>query len=124
MANNLVPYVQDTEIWKKHYIEEARKQTHPSDMLHKVQSCPIKPQIVAENVQLIAQAETQIKEDKTKTKVAYAPIKATPEFKSTPTPEVVGEKKQRKAGSYGRKRKISYTSKYGGKKRPRDIYDD
>ena len=36
MANYLVPYTQDEQKWKQHYMEQAMKQIKPKDMMKQV----------------------------------------------------------------------------------------
>ena len=36
MANRLVPYIQDVNQWTNYYIQRARNQKHPGDMMKEV----------------------------------------------------------------------------------------
>ena len=88
MANRLVPYIQDDEKWTKHYVQQAMKQVHPDDMLKKCarSNDKVHPNLVLPTVQLIAQAESDMKREKSQVMEQHAPIKATPEFDHTHSP--------------------------------------
>lgn len=82
MSNYLVPYKQDDEKWREHYLEQAMKQIRPAEMLKNIKEKDLHPQYISPSTQLVAQAEAELKRQKKEIPVAYAPIKATPEFKS------------------------------------------
>ena len=81
MANYLVPYTQDEQKWKQHYMEQAMKQIKPKDMMKQVKEEKIHPNYILPTMQLVTQAESEMKRQKEPHDV-YAPIKATPEFES------------------------------------------
>ena len=82
MANRLVPYIQDEQKWIKHYMAQARKQIKPKEMMKVIKEKPVQPSIVLPTMQLVAQAESELKHQQNEAPV-FAPIKATPEFEST-----------------------------------------
>ena len=82
MANRLVPYIQDEQKWIKHYMAQARKQIKPKEMMKVIKEKPVQPSIVLPTMQLVAQAESELKCQQNEAPV-FAPIKATPEFEST-----------------------------------------
>ena len=82
MANQLVPYIQDEQKWIKHYMAQARKQIKPKEMMKVIKEKPVQPSIVLPTMQLVAQAESELKHQQNEAPV-FAPIKATPEFEST-----------------------------------------
>ena len=82
ISNYLVPYKQDDEKWREHYLEQAMKQIRTAEMLKHVKEKDLHPQYISPSTQLVAQAEAELKRQKKEIPVAYAPIKATPEFKS------------------------------------------
>ena len=82
MANRLVPYIQDEQKWIKHYMAQARKQIKPKEMMKVIKEKPVQPSIVLPTMQLVAQAESELKRQQNEAPV-FAPIKATPEFEST-----------------------------------------
>ena len=82
MANRLVPYIQDEQKWIKHYIAQARKQIKPKEMMMVIKEKPVQPSIVLPTMQLVAQAESELKSQQNEAPV-FASIKATPEFEST-----------------------------------------
>ena len=84
MANRLVPYIQDEQKWIKHCMAQARKQIKPKEMMKVIKEKPVQPSIVLPTMQLVAQAESEVKRQQNEAPV-FAPIKATPEFESTHT---------------------------------------
>ena len=82
MANRLVSYIQDEQKWIKHYMAQARKQIKPKEMMKVIKEKPIQPSIVLPTMQLVAQAESELKHQQNEAPM-FAPIKATPEFEST-----------------------------------------
>ena len=90
MANRLVPYIQDEQKWIKHYMAQARKQIKPKEMMKVIKEKPIQPSIVFPTMQLVAQAESELKHQQNETPV-FAPIKATPEFESTHSASVTAK---------------------------------
>ena len=90
MANRLVPYIQDEQKWIKHYMTQARKQIKPKEMMKVIKEKPIQPSIVLPTMQLVAQAESELKHQQNEAPV-FAPIKATPEFESTHSASVTAK---------------------------------
>ena len=90
MANQLVPYIQDEQKWIKHYMAQARKQTKPKEMMKVIKEKPVQPSIVLPTMQLVAQAESELKRQQNEAPV-FAPIKATPEFESTHSASVTAK---------------------------------
>ena len=86
MANKLVPYIQDVNKWTKHYASSARQQTQSEEMMKDIKSYTIRPTVVSEHVQLMAQAKSDLKREKMDAYESYAPIKAEPEFSKPQTP--------------------------------------
>ena len=82
MVNRLVPYIQDEQKWIKHYLAQARKQIKPKEMMKLVKEKPVQPSTVLPTMQLVAQAESELKHQQNEAPV-FAPIKTTPEFEST-----------------------------------------
>ena len=60
----------------------ARKQIKPKEMMKLVKEKPVQPSIVLPTMQLVAQAESELKCQQNEAPV-FAPIKAVPEFEST-----------------------------------------
>ena len=90
MANQLVPYIQDEQKWIKHYMAQVRKQIKPKEMMKVIKEKPVQPSIVLPTVQLVAQAESEFKQQQNEAPV-FAPIKATPEFESTHSASVTAK---------------------------------
>ena len=82
MANRIVPYIQDEQKWIKHYMTQAKKQIKPKEMMKVIKEKPIQPSIILPTMQLVAQAESELKHQQNEAPM-FAPIKATPEFEST-----------------------------------------
>ena len=125
MANRLVPYTQDEEKWKQHYIQRAMRQVHPESNLKLAKIPNVCPNYILPNTQYLAQAKDDMKNGKnndTSTQEVAAPIKATPEFthphsSSTPSTGQISTKKTPK-------RKSSTPDPHKkGKKRKKDILD-
>ena len=130
MANRLVPYIQDEQKWIKHYMAQARKQIKPKEMMKVIKEKPIQPSIILPTMQLVAQAESELKRQQNEAPV-FAPIKATPEFESTHSMSVTAKgrtttttKRKRKTKEQPKKKKKKTTQK---KKRSsthlRDIFN-
>ena len=81
MANRLVPHIQDEQKWIKHYMAQVWKQIKPKEMMKFIKEKPEEPSIVLPTMQLVAQAESELKHQQNEAPV-FAPIKATPEFES------------------------------------------
>ena len=84
MANRLVQYIQDEQKWKQIKPKEMMKQL--------VKEKPVQPSIVLPTMQLVAQAESELKHQQNEAPV-FAPIKATPEFESTRSSSVTAKGK-------------------------------
>ena len=82
MANRLLPYIQDEQKSIKHHMAQARKQIKPKEMMKVIKEKPVQPSIVLPTIQLVAQAESELKRQQSEAPV-FAPIKGTPEFEST-----------------------------------------
>ena len=61
---------------------QARKQIKPKEMMKVIKEKPVQPSIILPTMQLVAQAESELKRQQNEAPM-FAPIKATPEFKST-----------------------------------------
>ena len=61
---------------------QVRKQIKPKEMMKVIKEKPVQPSIVLPTMQLVAQAESELKRQQNEAPV-FAPIKATPEFEST-----------------------------------------
>ena len=92
MANRLVPYIQNEEKWIKHSTAQAQKQIKPKEMMKLVKEKPIQPSIVLPTMQLVAQAELELKHQQNEAPVC-APLKATPEFESTHSTSVTAKER-------------------------------
>ena len=79
MANRLVPYSQDEQKWTSHYMAQAMKQIKPKEMTKPLKEKMVQPSIVLPTMQLVAQAESELKHQKNEAPV-FEPIKATPQF--------------------------------------------
>ena len=90
MANRLVPYIQDEQKWNKHYMSQVRKQIKPKEMMKVIKEKPVQPSIVLPTLQLVAQAESELKHQQNEAPM-FAPIKATPEFESTHSASVTAK---------------------------------
>ena len=115
MANRLVPYIQDEQKWIKHYMAEARKQIKPKEMMKVIKEKPIQPSIILPTMQLVAQAESELKCQQNEAPV-FAPIKATPEFESTHSASLTAKgrtttKRKRKTKEQPKKEKKKTTQK-------------
>ena len=95
MANQLVPYIQDEQKWIKHYMTQVRKQIKPKDMMKVIKEKPVQPSIVLPTMQLVAEAESELKPQQNEAPV-FAPIKATPEFESTHSASVTAKGRRRR----------------------------
>ena len=90
MANRLIPYIQDEQKWIKHYMAQVRKQIKPKEMMKVIKEKPVQPSIVLPTMQLVAQAESELKCQQNEAPV-FAPIKATPESESTHSASVTAK---------------------------------
>ena len=115
MANRLVPYIQDEQKWIKHYMAQARKQIKPKEMMKVIKEKPIQPSIVLPTMQLVAQAESELKRQQNEAPV-FAPIKATPEFESTHSASVTAKGRTTTTTTTKRKRKTKEQPKKKKKK--------
>ena len=79
MANRLVPFIQDEKKWTEHYMAQARKQIKPKEMMKVIKEKPVQPSIILPTMQLVAQAESELKRQQNEAPV-FAPIVARPEF--------------------------------------------
>ena len=82
MANRLVPYSQDEQKWASHYMTQAMKQIKPKEMTKPLKEKMVQPSIVLPTMQLVAQAESELKRQKNEAPV-FEPIKATPQFETS-----------------------------------------
>ena len=82
MANHLVPYSQDVEKWTNHYMAQAMKQIKPKEMTKPLKEKMVQPSIVLPTMQLVAQAEFELKCQKSEAPV-FEPTKVTPQFESS-----------------------------------------
>ena len=90
MANRLVPNIQDEQKWIKHYMAQAWKQIKPKEMMKLVKEKPVQPSIVLPTMQLVAQAELELKCQQNEAPM-FAPIKVTQEFESTHSSSVTAK---------------------------------
>ena len=97
MANQLVPYIQDEEKWIKHYTAQAQKQIKRKEMMKLVKEKPVQPSIVLPTMQLVAQAESELKHQQNEAPV-FTPTKATPKFESTHSLSVTDKGEQQQKG--------------------------
>ena len=82
MANCLVPYTQDEQKWTSHYMAQVMKQIKPKEMTKPLKEKMVQPSIVLPTMQLVAQAESELKCQKNEAPI-FEPIKATPPFESS-----------------------------------------
>ena len=82
MANCLVPYSQDEQKWMTHYMAQAMKQIKPKKLTKPLKEKMVQPSIVLPTMQLVAQAESELKCQKNEAPV-FEPIKVTPQFESS-----------------------------------------
>ena len=61
MANCLVPYSQDEQKWTSHYMAQAMKQIKPKELTKPLKEKMVQPSIVLPTMQLVAQAESELK---------------------------------------------------------------
>ena len=115
MANRLVPYIQDEQKWIKHYMAQARKQIKPKEMMKVIKEKPVQPSIILPTMQLVAQAESELKRQQNEAPV-FAPIKATPEFESTHSASLTA-KQRRTTTTTKRKHKTKEQPKKKKKKK-------
>ena len=126
MANRLVQYIQDEQKWSKHYMAQARKQIKPKEM-KVIKEKPVQPSTVLPTMQLVAQAESELKHQQNEAPV-FSPIKATPKFESTHSASLTAKgrttKRKCKTKEQPKKKKTKTTQK---KKRSsahlRDIFN-
>ena len=65
MTHRLVPYVQDSKKWIDHYMAQTMKQAKRKDLTKEYKEKDIvKPTIVLPTMQMVAQAESQMRHEK------------------------------------------------------------
>ena len=69
---------------------QVRKQIKPKEMMKVIKEKPVQPSIVLHTMQLVAQAESELKHQQNEAPM-FAPIKATPEFDSTHSASVTAK---------------------------------
>ena len=69
---------------------QARKQIKPKEMMKVIKEKPVQPSIILPTMQLVAQAESELKHQQNEAPV-FAPIKATPEFELTHSASVTAK---------------------------------
>ena len=69
---------------------QAWKQIEPKEMMKLVKEKPVQPSIVLPTMQLVAQAESELKHQQNEAPV-FAPVKATQEFESTHSSSVTAK---------------------------------
>ena len=79
MANRLVLYSQDEQKLTSHYMAQAMKQIKPKEMTKPLKEKMVQPSIVLPTLQLVAQAESELKHQKNEAPV-FEPIKVAPQF--------------------------------------------
>ena len=93
----------------------ARKQIKPKEMMKVIKEKPVQPSIILPTMQLVAQAESELKRQQNEAPV-FAPIKATPEFESTHSASVTAKgrttttKRKRKTKEQPKKKKKKKTT--------------
>ena len=93
---------------------QVRKQIKPKEMMKVIKEKPVQPSIILPTMQLVAQAESELKCQQNEAPV-FAPIKATPEFESTHSASVTA--KGRTTTTTKRKRKTKEQAKKKKKKK-------
>ena len=88
---------------------QVRKQIKPKEMMKVIKEKSVKPSIVLPTMQLVAQAESELKCQQNEAP-AFAPIKATPEFESTHSASVTAK---------GRRRRTTTKRKHKTKEQPK-----
>ena len=92
---------------------QARKQIKPKEMMKVIKEKPVQPSIILPTMQLVAQAESELKHQQNEAPV-FAPIKATPEFESTHSASVTAKgrttKRKRKTKEQPKKKKKKKTT--------------
>ena len=79
---------------------QAQKQIKPKEMMKVIKEKPVQPSIVLPTMQLVAQAESELKCQQNEAPV-FAPIKATPEFESTHSTSVTAKGRTKEALNKG-----------------------
>ena len=69
---------------------QAQKQIKSKEMMKLIKEKPVQPSIVLPTMQVVAQAESELKHQQNKAPV-FTPIKATPEFESTHSTSVTAK---------------------------------
>ena len=103
------------------------KQIKPKEMMKLIKEKPVQPSIVLPTVQLVAQAEMELKCQQNEA-LMFAPIKATPEFESTHSSSVTGKgrtttKRKHKAKEQPKKKKKTTQNKKRSSAHLRDIFN-
>ena len=127
MANRLVPYIQDEQKWIKHYMAQALKQIKLKEMMKLIKEKLVQPSIVLPTMQLVAQAELELKYQQNQVPV-FAPMKATPEFESTHSSSVTAKgrtitKRKCKTKEQPKKKKKTTQKKKRSSAHLRDIFN-
>ena len=94
---------------------QARKQIKPKEMMKVIKEKPVQPSIVLPTMQLVAQAESELKHQQNEA-LMFAPIKATPEFESTHSASLTA--KGRTTTTTKRKHKTKEQPKKKKKRKP------
>ena len=102
MANHLVPYTQDEQKWTSHYMAQAMKQIKPKEMTKPLKEKMVQPSIILPTMQLVAQAESELKCQKNEAPV-FEPIKATPQFESSNSSPLTIKQNTRKCKAQSKK---------------------
>ena len=74
---------------------QARKQIKPREMMKVIKEKPVQPSIILPTMQLVAQAESELKHQQNEAPV-FAPIKATSEFESTHSASLTAKGRRRR----------------------------
>ena len=106
---------------------QARKQIKPKEMMKLEKEKRVQPSIVLPTMQLVAQAESELKHQQNETPV-FTPIKATPEFESTHSSSVTAKgrtttKRKCKAKEQPKKKKKTTQKKKRSSAHLRDIFN-
>ena len=95
---------------------QVRKQIKPREMMKVIKEKPIQPSIILPTMQLVAQAESELKRQQNEAPM-FAPIKATPEFESTHSASVTTKGRTTTTTTTKRKRKTKEQPKKKKKKK-------
>ena len=94
---------------------QVRKQIKPKEMMKVIKEKPVQPSIILPTMQLVAQAESELKRQQNEAPV-FAPIKATPEFESTHSASLTAKERRRRTTTTKRKCKTKEQPKKKRKK--------